>query len=110
LTYPHRLPGSLPATDLAKIGALTFEEPDHEKFPSLRLAREAGRKGGTMPAVFNAANEAAVARFVAGEIRFPEIFTTVERVLGAHHPVASPALDAIVEADQWARKEAARVC
>ena len=110
LTWPRRLPNSMPPTDLARIGALTFENPDPAKFPSLRLAREAGRAGGTMPAVFNAANEVAVARFVAGAIRFTDIFATVERTMQAHRPVAAPPLDAILEADQWARKEANRVC
>ena len=109
LTYPHRLSNSMPPTDLARIGTLTFENPDQEKFPSLRLAHEAGRTGGTMPAVFNAANEIAVARFVDGQITFLQIFETVERVMGAHRAVASPPLDAILEADLWARKEAERV-
>ena len=113
LTWPQRLPNSMPATDLAKIGSLTFENPDTEKFPSLRLARQAGRAGGTMPAVFNAANEVAVARFVDGQIKFLQIFETVERVMAAHRPapsgIAQPSLDAILNADLWARKEAARV-
>ena len=117
LTEPRRFPNSMPSTDLAKIGTLTFENPDPERFPSLRLAREAGRAGGTMPAVFNAANEVAVARFVDGRIKFTQIFETVEKVIRAHHKtgragtawVASPTLDVILEADQWARKEAERV-
>jgi len=117
LIGPRRLANTMPPTDLAKIGTLTFEAPDREKFPSLRLAQEAGRAGGTMPAVFNAANEVAVARFVDGKIRFTQIFETVEQVMRAHHAgghsgaswVASPALDAILEADLWARKEAERV-
>jgi len=109
LTWPHRLANSMPPTDLAKIGTLTFENPDVEKFPSLRLARQAGRVGGTMPAVFNAANEVAVARFVAGALKFTGIFETVERTMNAHRPVAHAPLDAIVEADLWARKEAERV-
>ena len=117
LTWPRRLPNSMAATDLARIGTLTFENPDREKFPSLRLAHEAGRVGGTMPAVFNAANEVAVAWFVAGKIGFLQIFETVEKVMRAHHTgghagaswVASPSLDVILEADLWARKEAERV-
>ncbi|MCX7886185.1 MAG: 1-deoxy-D-xylulose-5-phosphate reductoisomerase [Verrucomicrobiae bacterium] len=109
LSCPHRLPNSIPPTDLAEIAALTFERPEPERFPSLRLAREAGRACGTMPAVLNAANEVAVARFVEGKIRFTEIFQTVEKVMGAHRTVASPSLDDILEADQWARKEAERV-
>ena len=117
LTGPRRLPNSMPRTDFAKIGTLTFENPDPEKFPSLRLAHEAGRTGGTMPAVFNAANEVAVARFVNGKIGFLQIFETVEKVMGAHRQgrsagaswVASPTLDAILKADLWAREEAERV-
>jgi 1-deoxy-D-xylulose-5-phosphate reductoisomerase len=108
LTYPHRLANSMPPTDFAKIGSLTFENPDHEKFSSLRLARHAGRTGGTMPAVFNAANEVAVARFVAGQIEFTDIFETVEKTMNAHRAVAHAPLDAILEADLWARKEAER--
>ena len=125
LVGPRRLPNSMPATDLARIGTLTFENPDHERFPSLRLAREAGRAGGTMPAVFNAANEVAVTRFIGGQIGFTQIFDTVERVMQAHRVgeesqarkpvtagnawVAQPTLDVILQADQWARKEAERV-
>jgi len=109
LTYPHRLANSMPPTDFAKIGSLTFENPDTDKFPSLRLARQAGRTGGTMPAVFNAANEVAVARFVQEKIKFTDIFATVERTMNAHRVVASPPLDAILEAELWARKEAERV-
>jgi 1-deoxy-D-xylulose-5-phosphate reductoisomerase len=133
LVGPRRLPNSLPVTDLARIGTLTFESPDPNRFPSLRLAREAGHAGGTMPAVFNAANEVAVARFVDGQIKFTQIFETVERVMQAHglavrqaHKVggksparktassghewvAQPTLDVILQADQWARKEAERV-
>jgi 1-deoxy-D-xylulose-5-phosphate reductoisomerase len=117
LTWPRRLPNSMPPTDFAKIATLTFERPDYDKFPSLRLAREAGRTGGTMPAVFNAANEVAVARFVDGQIGFTQIFDTVEKVMRAHHQggrggaswVASPTLDVILEADLWARTHAAQV-
>ncbi|HTS17074.1 MAG TPA: 1-deoxy-D-xylulose-5-phosphate reductoisomerase [Verrucomicrobiae bacterium] len=117
LTGPRRSPNSMPPTDLAKIGSLTFESPDREKFPSLRLAHEAGRVGGTMPAVFNAANEVAVARFVDGKIGFLQIFETVERVMHEHHKggaagaswVASPTLDVILKADLWARKVAENV-
>jgi len=109
LTWPGRLPNSMPPTDFARIGTLTFENPDVVKFPSLRLAREAGRAGGTMPAVFNAANEVAVARFVAGQIKFLQIFETTERVMAVHRVVAHAPLDAILAADLWARKEAERV-
>lgn len=109
LTWPHRVPNSMPPTDFARIGTLTFEAPDPVKFPSLRLAREAGRTGGTLPAVFNAANEIAVAHFLEGELAFTRIFDVVERVMERHHVVAHAPLDAILAADSWARAEAAKI-
>ncbi len=108
LTYPQRLPGRLKSASFPELGALTFEEPDPEVFPSLMLAREAGRAGGTMPAVLNAADEVAVERFLQGEISFPGIWETVESVMERHEPVKDPDLEAVLEADRWARKEAVR--
>ncbi len=108
LTYPERLPNTLPQADFQKMSLLQFELPDHDRFPSLSLAREAAKRGGTTPAVFNAANEVAVQRFVKGEIRFPNIWGTVERVLSAHQTTEHASLEKILEADQWAREEAAR--
>ncbi len=108
LTYPERLANTLPHADFNKIRQLDFENPDHDRFPALRLAREAGGRGGTTPAVFNAANEVAVERFVKGEISFPQIWGTVEHVLTAHQTIEHAALDVIIEADGWARAEAAR--
>ncbi|MDX6767813.1 MAG: 1-deoxy-D-xylulose-5-phosphate reductoisomerase [Candidatus Methylacidiphilales bacterium] len=106
VTYPKRLPNNLPVLDLAKLGQLLFEAPDPVRFPALRLAREAGTAGGTLPAVFNAANEVAVEAFLGGRCPFPGIWETVERVMQRHDNIASPSLDAIVSADGWARKEA----
>jgi 1-deoxy-D-xylulose-5-phosphate reductoisomerase len=106
VTFPRRLPNTMAPVNFAKLGSLTFEAPDHERFPALRLAREAGRAGGTMPAVMNAANEVAVAKFLSGELRFPRIWTTVEQVMARHKTVTKPSLDTILEADKWAREEA----
>ncbi|MEO7993289.1 MAG: 1-deoxy-D-xylulose-5-phosphate reductoisomerase [bacterium] len=78
LTCPERLATLVQPLDLAAIGSLTFEAPDYDRFPCLRLAREAAAKGGFAPAVLNAANEGAVARFLAGEIRFGEIAEVIE--------------------------------
>ncbi len=103
LTYPHRVNSNRVHTDLAKIGALTFEEPDTERFPALLLAREAGNRGGTLPAVLNAANEVAVAAFCSRQITFLEITQTVDQVMREHHLVEDPTLDEIIAADQWAR-------
>ncbi|MFH1066750.1 MAG: 1-deoxy-D-xylulose-5-phosphate reductoisomerase [bacterium] len=106
VTYPERVEGDLPRLDLAKLGKLTFEEPDHTRFPALRLARQAGEDGGALPAVFNAANEVAVEKFLAGQSSFPKIWETVETVMNAHQKIASPSLFDILEADSWARRQA----
>jgi 1-deoxy-D-xylulose-5-phosphate reductoisomerase len=106
LTYPDRVPSERVQTSLAKLGSLTFEEPDVERFPALELARRAGEAGGTMPAVLNAANEVAVDAFVNGRISFPQISDTVQRALERHRVVAHPNLEQIFAADVWARQQA----
>ena len=106
VTFPERMPSGLPPLDLAKLGSLTFEAPDEKRFPALRLAREAGEAGGTLPGVFNAANEVAVEAFLAEQISFPRIWGIVEEVMEKHTTLSSPDLDAIIEADRWARSEA----
>ena len=106
LTYPERVRSDRVQTNLAKIGQLTFDEPDIERFPSLKLAREAGTVGGTLPAVLNAANEVAVERFVNRKISFLQITETVQKVMQAHKIIEHPNLDQILEADAWARKAA----
>jgi 1-deoxy-D-xylulose-5-phosphate reductoisomerase len=107
LTYPERAPSERVQTNLAKLGSLTFEEPDEERFPALALARRAGTEGGTLPAVLNAANEIAVEAFVTGKINFPQITETVRRTMERHSVVCHPTLGQILEADAWARTEAA---
>jgi 1-deoxy-D-xylulose-5-phosphate reductoisomerase len=106
LTYPERVPGFVEPLDLFKVGTLTFEPPDTATFPSLNYAREAVTMGGTMPAVMNAANEVAVGRFLGDGISFTGIFGTVAEVMERHQVVASPDLEAILEADRWAREVA----
>jgi 1-deoxy-D-xylulose-5-phosphate reductoisomerase len=108
LLYPERAPSERVQTNFAKLGTLSFEEPDHERFPALRLARRAGEIGGTMPAVLNAANEVAVQRFCERRITFPQIAETVARAIERHQAVAHPTLQQILAADAWARTEAAR--
>jgi 1-deoxy-D-xylulose-5-phosphate reductoisomerase len=107
LTYPDRAPSERVQTNFAKLGNLTFEEPDAERFPALKLARRAGEVGGTLPAVLNAANEVAVEAFVNRKINFPQITETVRRTMDAHQVVLHPTLEQILEADNWARKAAA---
>jgi 1-deoxy-D-xylulose-5-phosphate reductoisomerase len=106
LTYPDREPSARVQTNLAKLGNLTFEEPDLARFPSLDLARRAGDVGGTSPAVLNAANEVAVEAFLNQRINFPQISETVRRTMDRHQVVPHPTLDQILEADAWARREA----
>ena len=109
LTYPERIPSDRVQTDFPRIGSLTFEEPDEDRFPSLALARRAGTVGGTLPAVLNAANEVAVEAFCRGELSFPGISETVARTMEAHKLVANPSLEEILTADAWARAEATRL-
>jgi 1-deoxy-D-xylulose-5-phosphate reductoisomerase len=107
LTCPERVASDRVQTNLARLGHLDFEETDPDKFPALGLARRAGEVGGTLPAVLNAANEVAVEAFVGGKIGFPAISDTVRRVMDSHSLVEHPTLPQILEADAWARKEAA---
>jgi 1-deoxy-D-xylulose-5-phosphate reductoisomerase len=107
LSWPDRAAAAMPTLDLARIGALHFAPPDPARFPSLSLARTAMALGGTAPAVLNAANEVAVEAFLAGGLTFPGIWRCIEQVLGRHQTLAAPSLEAIVEADRWARQEAA---
>ena len=108
LTYPERAASERVQTNFPKIGTLTFEEPDVERFPAIDLARRAGEVGGTLPAVLNAANEIAVEAFVNRKISFLQITEIVRRTMDAHKIVAHPTLDQILEADDWARREAAK--
>jgi 1-deoxy-D-xylulose-5-phosphate reductoisomerase len=108
LTYPDRAASERVQTNFPKIGTLTFEEPDVERFPAIELARRAGELGGTLSAVLNAANEVAVEAFVNRKKKFPQITETVRRTMDAHKVVSRPTLEQILEADAWARREAAK--
>ena len=108
VTWPDRVPNTLPPLDFSKLSRLDFFTPRYEDFPALNLARRAGETGGTLPAVMNAANEVAVAGFLDRQVRFPDIWQIVEAVMNRHTSVAHPDLDAILQADQWARIEAHR--
>jgi 1-deoxy-D-xylulose-5-phosphate reductoisomerase len=104
LLYPERVDTGLPRLDLLDVGSLTFDRPDFNKFPALRLAYEAASTGGTMPAVLNAADEVAVGLFMQDRIGFLDIIRLVERAMEAHESVECPTLDDILEADRWARE------
>jgi 1-deoxy-D-xylulose-5-phosphate reductoisomerase len=105
LTYPERAPNDRVQTNLAKLGTLTFEEPDRQRFPALDLARRAGEVGGTLPAVLNAANEVAVEEFCNGRIGFQQVSERVRSTMERHEVNAHPTLEQILAADAWARSE-----
>ncbi len=106
LSYPERLPTDWEQLDLVKAGSLTFREPDHAKYPCMQLAYAAGRAGGSMPAVLNAANEQAVALFLEEKIQFIDIPRVIEKVCDRYHGKnqAHPSLEEIISADIWARQ------
>ncbi|WP_394726929.1 1-deoxy-D-xylulose-5-phosphate reductoisomerase [Altererythrobacter sp. GH1-8] len=106
LAWPDRMDTPLEPLDLAKIGQLTFLEPDETRFPSTRLARQACEAGGMTPAVLNAANEVAVAAFLAGQIRFTRIAAMVEDTLSRYTPAAAHSLDDVLAVDAEARRVA----
>ena len=103
VTWPERVQNSLEPLDFAKLAKLDFEAPRVEDFPALGLARKAGEVGGTLPAVMNAANEIAVAAFLAGRIPFPKIWESVAAVMEDHDVTEHPSLDQILDADAGAR-------
>ena len=110
VTWPERIDNSLPHLNLAEIASLHFEAPRWDDFPALSLARHAGLTGGTMPAMYNAANEVAVQAFVEGRLSFPGIWQTVEKTLAAATPQDYQGkLDIILAADAWAREYSAGV-
>ena len=107
LSWPERIYTDWEQLDLVKAGDLTFKAPDHQKYPCMQLAYAAGRAGGSMPAVLNAANEQAVALFLEEKIQFLDIPRCIELVCDRHASdnCSTPSLDDIVAADQWARQE-----
>ncbi len=109
LSYPERWFNQLPRLNLTELKGLTFEEPDTGRFPSLGLAYQAGRQGGTAPAVLNAANEIAVHAFLSGQINFLDIPAVVERTLDQHRAITPSSLEEIIEIDGWARTAANKI-
>lgn len=111
LTYPERWDCPSPKLDLATAMSLDFEPPDLDRFPAIGLGHEVARVGGTAGAVLNAANEAAVAGFLGGQLSFTEIVPACRSVLDNHQFEASPTLEKLIELDNWARQEVTRwVC
>ena len=108
LTYPDRVSGGCPLLDISRAMRLTFEPPDRETFPCLDLGFEVMRRGGTAGAALNAANEAAVARFLVGSIQFRDIPRACRAVLDHHTFDPRPTLDGLWRVDAWARQEVGR--
>lgn len=106
LTYPKRREGCLPPMDFMKLSNLTFENPDFERFPNLKIAYKALEKGGTTPAVLNASNEIAVQAFLDEEIKLNEIAQVNGKLVEAHTPTKVDSLEKVLEADEWARNQA----
>jgi 1-deoxy-D-xylulose-5-phosphate reductoisomerase len=106
LSYPQRLATGLPGLNLAELNHLTFDPPDFEKFPSLKLAYEALERGGTLPAVLNAANEVAVEAFLQGKIGFSHIPQVVSATMNGHKTTPLRGVEDALEADHWAKEKA----
>jgi 1-deoxy-D-xylulose-5-phosphate reductoisomerase len=109
VTWPDRVPNSLEPLDFAKLARLDFEAPRRDDFPALDLAVEAGSRGGTLPAVLNAANEIAVDAFLADRIRFPKIWDIVGKVMAECPHIDHPGLEQVIETDLAARALASRL-
>ncbi|MEZ6049719.1 MAG: 1-deoxy-D-xylulose-5-phosphate reductoisomerase, partial [Planctomycetaceae bacterium] len=105
LTWPERWEGAAEAMDWSKMLTLEFHPPDHDAFPALQLGLETAARGGTAGAVLNAANEAAVQRFLTGSLRFDQIVKATQNILNAHHFDPSPDLAELKKWDRWAREE-----
>ncbi len=109
LSYPERLKDVLASLNLTQIGTFSFEEPNLDRFPCLAYGYEAVTKGGTGPAVLNAANEIAVQQFLNKEIKFTDIPKIIKKVMGTHKIIENPTLDEILKADTWAREKARNI-
>ncbi|MEQ9355013.1 1-deoxy-D-xylulose-5-phosphate reductoisomerase [Coleofasciculus sp. F4-SAH-05] len=111
LSWPDRIYTDWEPLDLVKAGTLTFKEPDHDKYPCMQLAYAAGRTGGSMPAVLNAANEQAVALFLDEKIQYLDIARCIEQTCDRHSRdnCPDPGLEDILAADRWAREEVLRI-
>jgi 1-deoxy-D-xylulose-5-phosphate reductoisomerase len=104
LTYPERVESRFPRVDFYELGKLTFEKPDMDTFRGLKLAFEAGKIGGSMPCVMNAANEVAVEAFLKGQAGFLKIYDLIEHAMSKAEVIYNPTLEQLLEADKWARE------
>lgn len=105
LFHPKRTSGFLKPLDLIKLKNLSFQKPDTERFPCLKLAYSAAKIGGTMPAVLTFADEILVGKFLAGKIKFLDIPRILEKVLKSHQPISKPKIDDLLEVQKWVNKK-----
>ena len=110
VTWPDRVKGGMKPIDFAELAKLEFEAPRYDAFPALNLARRAGNEGGTLPAVYNAANEVAVDAFCDGQIGYTDIWKTVQQVMDGHQLQQATDLDALIAADAAAREASKTLC
>jgi 1-deoxy-D-xylulose-5-phosphate reductoisomerase len=110
LAYPDIIASNFTKINFLDLKTLSFHAPDNERFPALDMAYSVIEEGGTKPAVLNAANEAAVNKFLSGEIRFVEIIDIVAKVIGLHKNVTDPGIEQIIDAEAWAFEEVVRSC
>ncbi len=109
LSFPERLPGVSPPPDLASVGALTFEQPDLQRFPCLAYGFDALRAGGSMPAALSAANEVAVKYFLEERIGYTDIARIIRQTMDSHTPGPIKTVEDALKADLWARQEAEKI-
>ena len=110
VTWPDRVVGNLKALNFAELAKLEFEAPRYDDFPALNLARRAGNAGGTLPAVYNAANEVAVDAFCSGQIGYLDIAHVVEKTMDAHPSQPASELSQLISLDTAARETAQKIC
>jgi len=108
LTYPDRFPSNVEALDLTQVGGLSFRQPDMERFPCLGIGFQVAREGGTLGAVFNAANEVAVEAFLRKRLAFSDIQRVIRTTIDKHKNAPADSIETVMEADRWARMEAAK--
>jgi len=109
LSYPNRLKIDTERLDFTKISTLNFNKVDYDRYPAVKLAIDAGKKGGSMPTVFNASNEVAVEAFINGKIKFLSIEAIIEKTINAHTIIKDPTLEEVLNVDRWARDFASQL-
>ena len=109
LSYPDRLKINTERLDFSKIAQMNFKAVDYDRYPAVRMAIEVGKKGGSLPTVYNASNEVAVSMFLNDKIDFLSIERIIEKTINAHTNISEPSLEEVLEVDKWAREYASQL-